>query len=53
MDTFLDTCTVSCLLPTFLVVPLALHLLDDGQVEEGVPTAAPGPQRLQTGAAIF
>ena len=47
MDTFLDTCTARCLRPTFLVVPLALHLLDDAEVEHGVPGGRAAAQRGQ------
>ena len=47
MDTFLDPCTARCLLPTFLVVPLSLHLLDDAEVEHGVPGGRAAAQRGQ------
>lgn len=33
--------------PTFLVVPLALHLLDDAEVEHGVPGGRAAAQRRQ------
>ena len=47
MDTFFGTCTARCLRPTFLVVPLALHLLDDAEVEHGVPGGRAAAQRGQ------
>ena len=38
---------VVCVLLTLLVVPLALHLLDDAEVEHGVPALAAAVQRRQ------
>ena len=35
------------MLLTLLVVPLSLHLLDDAEVEHGVPALAPAVQRRQ------